>query len=76
MNLTISIDDELLNRARELARQRGLSLQQLLRDYVRTLVGDMPVESVADELMGLMENHGGRSGNRRIRREEAYKDPT
>jgi hypothetical protein len=72
MNLTISIDDELLARARELARRRGVSLQELLRSLLRGLVGARPREAVARELMDLMERHGGRSGGRRIRREQAY----
>lgn len=74
MNLTISVDDGLLLRARELARRRGTSLQELLRDYLRGLVGERPGGVVADELLGLMEKHGGRSGGRRIRREEAYEE--
>ena len=72
MNLTISISDQLLERARELARRRGVSLQQLLREYLETLVGDTPAETVADELLDLMETHGGRSGGRRFTRADAY----
>lgn len=74
MNLTIAVDDELLERARELARRQGTSLQDLLRNYLRSLVGDVPAEVVAAELLELMELHGGHSGGRRIGREEAYED--
>ncbi len=74
MNLTISVDDELLRRAREHARHRGTSLQALLRGYLRGLVGDQPAESVAEELIGLMRTHGGHSGGQRILREDAYED--
>lgn len=74
MNLTITIDDELLRRARELAGRRGISLQELLRDYLRTLVGERSGAQVASELAALMRDHGGRSGGRRISREEAYED--
>ena len=74
MNLTISVDDELLRRAREHARHRGTSLQELLRGYLRGLVGDQPAESVAEELIGLMRTHGGHSGGRKIPREDAYED--
>jgi len=72
MNLTISVDDDLLRRARDLARRRGVSLQDLLRDYLRSLAGDEPPEVVAEELLDLMDRHGGHSGGRRIGREEAY----
>ena len=39
MNLTLSIDDQLVERAREVARLQGTSLQELLRAYVATLGG-------------------------------------
>jgi hypothetical protein len=74
MNLTISVDDDLLERARALARRRGVSLQQLLRDYLRALVGEQSPEAVAEELLTLLDQHGGHSGGRRIRREEAYEE--
>lgn len=74
MNLTISVDDELLRRAREHARSRGTSLQELLRGYLRSLVGDLPAESVAEELIGLMRSEGGHSGGKKLRREDAYED--
>jgi hypothetical protein len=72
MNVTISVDDELLDRARELARQRGTSLQGLLREYLTSLVGREPPERVARELMDLMRTKGGHSGRRKFRREDAY----
>lgn len=72
MNVTISIDDDLLRRAREHAKTRGISLQELLREQLRRLVGPVSEDESADELMRLMEDHGGHSGGRRIRRDEAY----
>ena len=74
MNLTISVDDRLLERARELARQRGVSVQELLREYLETLVGRRSGEDVAEELIELMTTRPGRSGGRRIHRDEAYED--
>ncbi len=74
MNLTISIDDSLLEKARKLAARRGTSVQELLRAQLETLVGHESGESVADELLELMETQGGHSGGRRIRRDEAYED--
>jgi hypothetical protein len=72
MNLTISVDDELLERARDVARRRGISLQELLRDQLRTLAGARNGAEVAEELLEMMETHGGRSGGRGWRREDAY----
>jgi hypothetical protein len=73
-NLTISVDEELLQRARALARKQGTSLNALLRGYLETLVGQQPGEVVADELLMLMHEHGGRSGGRKINRDELYED--
>ena len=73
-NLTISVDEELLVRARALAREQGTSVNALLRKYLETLVGEQPGDLVADELLMLMHTHGGRSGGRKIGRDELYED--
>ena len=49
-------------------------MNALLRGYLETLVGEQPGEVVADELLMLMHEHGGRSGGRKIRRDELYED--
>ena len=72
MNLTIAVDDDLLERARALARRRGMSLQELLREYLSTLVGERSGADVAQELLELMATHGGHSGGHRWSREDAY----
>lgn len=38
-NLTLSIDDDVLRRARERAATNGTSVNQLVRDYLQHLVG-------------------------------------
>ena len=73
-NLTISVDEELLTRARALARKQGTSVNALLRRYLETLVGEQPGDLVAEELLMLMHTDGGRSGGRKIGREELYED--
>ena len=73
-NLTISVDGDLLQRGRALARKQGTSLNALLRGYLENLVGEQPGEAVADELLMLMHEHGGRSGGRKIGRAELYED--
>jgi hypothetical protein len=72
MNLTIAIDDDLLNRARALARRRGTSLQELIREQLRTLAGEQDGATVADELLDLMATEAGRSGGRAWGRTDAY----
>ena len=73
-NLTIAVDEELLRRARALADKQGTSVNALLRKHLETLVGEQPGDLVADELLMLMLQHGGRSGGRKIRRDELYED--
>jgi hypothetical protein len=72
MNLTISVEEELPEKARELARRRGVSLQQLMRDQLRLLTGERSGAEVADELLELMQTSGGHSGGRRLSRNQAF----
>jgi len=72
MNLTIAVDSGLVGRARDVARMQGRSLQDLIREYLQTVVGDQPGAAVADELLELMDSEGGHSGGARFRRDDAY----
>jgi len=72
MNVTIAVDDDLLARAREVARGRGMSFQQLLREYLESIAGERSGAEVSRELFALMDESPGRSGGRKIRRDEAY----
>ena len=49
MNVTLSVDEQLLDRARQKAEILGKSLNQLIRDYLQTLAGvDDPDRSIAE----------------------------
>lgn len=72
MDLTLSVDDKLVERAREVARQQGTSLNALIRQYIETLAGRRSGEELARALDRLWSEGGGRSGGERIRREDAY----
>lgn len=49
MNVTLSIDEQLVTRARKRAEALGKSLNQLIRDYLQGLAGgDDPEESIAE----------------------------
>ncbi len=39
MNLTLSVDDKLVEKARQVAARQGTSLQALVRQYIETLAG-------------------------------------
>ena len=70
VKLTISMEDQLVQRARAIARVRALSLQGLIRRYLETLTRHQGA-AAAERLLSLMETHGGHSGGKRIRREDA-----
>lgn len=74
MNVTLSIDDQTLNRARVLAQRRGTSLNQMIRDYLETLTASDPAQAVA-ELERLWREEEGDSGGRMWSREDAYDRP-
>ena len=49
MNLTLSLDEQLVARARKRADALGKSLNQLIRDHLQKLAGgDDPEESIAE----------------------------
>ena len=72
MNVTLSIDDETLARARELATRRGTSLNQMIRDYLEEVASDMSTEEILQELELLWESGSGNSEGRRWTREELH----
>jgi hypothetical protein len=74
MNVTLSIDDQTLARARQLAQQRGLSLNQMIRDYLEALTVDDPVQ-VMGELERLWSEEEGDSHGWTWKRDEVYDRP-
>jgi hypothetical protein len=49
MNVTLSIDDQLVSRARKKAEAVGKSLNQLIRDYLQSVAGgDNPERSIEE----------------------------
>jgi hypothetical protein len=72
MNVTLSVDEELLRRAREVARRQGTSLNELFREYLRVLAAGRAEADPAEELFALMDKAGGRLDGRTWTREEAH----
>jgi hypothetical protein len=72
VNVTLSIDDELLARARELAARRGTSVNQLIRDYLSELASDLSADDVVQELEELWKKSAGSSKGRRWTREDLH----
>lgn len=72
MNLTLSVEKGVVERAREVARRQGSSLNQMIRDYLRMLAGKHGDRSSVDELFTLMDASNGSLQGRRIVRDELH----
>ncbi len=72
MNITLSIDDRLVEDARKLAQARGTSLNQLVRDYLEGLVRPEQTESFTAELRRLTAEGKGGSRGWRFDRDELH----
>jgi hypothetical protein len=69
MNLTLSVDDQLVSRARKKAEALGKSLNQLIRDYLQTVAGGDDAELSIEEfkrLSGRGHSHGWRFNREEI----------
>lgn len=62
-NLTLSIEAELLRRARVRAAERGTSVNALVRDYLTRLAGEQRERSAAHNIVALAERSGATSGS-------------
>jgi plasmid stability protein len=74
-NLTLSIDDELLKRARIRALEQDTSVNALVRDYLEELVGgDASRQTGMKQFLALARSIHARSGprGRTWTREELY----
>jgi ClpP class serine protease len=71
MNITLSIDETLAERARAVAAGRGKSLNQFVRELLEAETGLHDGAARARQLDELWASSPGRSAGRRIRREDA-----
>ncbi len=74
MNITLSADVDTLRRTRDYAKQHGTSLNQLVRDFLRSLTAKDEADKVADEFVRNAMTHSGRSPKGfRFSREDAQR---
>ncbi len=71
-NITLSIDEETLRRARLAASSTGKSVNQLVREYLAQLGSSDSIEGQIDEFRDLSMRSGGRSKGWTFNREEAH----
>jgi hypothetical protein len=72
MNLTLSVDDQVVQRARRRAEAMGKSVNQLVREYLEQLAGKANREALADELADLSRHPQGNSHGWKFNREEIH----
>jgi len=72
MNLTLSVDDEVVQRARRRAEAIGKSVNQLVREYLEQLAGKSDLNALADEYRELSRNPKGNSRGWKFNRDEIH----
>jgi hypothetical protein len=70
MNITLSVDEQLVSRARKRAEALGTSLNQLVRDYLQKLAGGDDAERSIEEFRRLSGK--GHSRGWRFHRDELH----
>ncbi len=72
MNLTLSIDKQVAERARKVARAMGKSLNQVVRDYLLELAEPGEIEREIAELHELSERARGHGRGQRLDRDALH----
>lgn len=75
MNITLSVDDEVVRRARDVARQQGASLNALVRAYLESLAGRQTGAALVKRLRAHWQKSPGHSEGP-FTREDAYSGRT
>jgi replicative DNA helicase len=70
MNVTLSIDDQIVSKARKKAEALGKSLNQMIRDYLQTVAGGDDPERSIEEFKRLSGK--GHSRGWRFNRDEIH----
>jgi hypothetical protein len=74
MNVTLSLDEKIVEAAREVARQQGTSLNALIRQYLELLAGTRSSAETARELQAMWAEQSGNSGGQRFRSDDVYEE--
>jgi len=59
MNLTLSADQETINKSRRYAKEHGTSLNGIIRDYLKKISGENDCSANALEFAELAQNMSG-----------------
>jgi hypothetical protein len=72
MNLTLSVDEKVVQDARRRAETMGKSVNQLVREYLEQLAGKADLGALAAEFEELTRNSKGNSRGWKFNREELH----
>ncbi len=72
MNLTLSVDERLIRRARKAAAAMGKSVNQLVREYLESLTEPGTAEDFEQELERLSRQAAGNRRGWKFNRDEAH----
>ncbi|MCC6367421.1 MAG: ribbon-helix-helix protein, CopG family [Bryobacterales bacterium] len=72
MNVTLSVDDEVMREARRRAEAMGTSVNQLVRDYLAQFAGFTDPAALAKEFERLSRESKGNSRGWKFNREELH----
>ena len=71
MNLTLSVDEQTVTKARRVAQAMHKSLNQVIREYLEQLAGEDQAERDAEEFR-LLSGQGRPDPDWRFKRDEIY----
>ena len=72
MNLTLAVDEAVVEKAREVARQQGTSLNALIRDFIERLADQSSGDQLLADFEALWAEPGSSDGKYKFDREELY----
>jgi Family of unknown function (DUF6364) len=72
MNLTLSVNDNVVEEARRRAEAMGKSVNQLVREYLERLAGHSDLDEAITEFHELTRNAKGNSRGWKFNREEIH----
>jgi antitoxin component of RelBE/YafQ-DinJ toxin-antitoxin module len=72
MNITLSVDDRIIERASKVVESMGLSLNQAVRNYLEQLAGEESAEDDIREMEDLSSASNGHSKGWNFNRDEIH----
>lgn len=71
-NVTISLDEELINAGKRYAKLKGTSINELFREFLKSKVVGESSSNAAEDLMEALDLASGSSKGKKWTREDAY----